>query len=141
MIDNALEEFKNYTKNYLEYGKMIDLKINHTNRVVSLCGKIARSINLSKKEVDISKLIGLLHDIGRFEQYKKYKTFNDKKSVDHADLGVEVLRKDDYLRKYIIDTKYDKIMLNSIKYHKNYIYNNIYKYFNFNFWYKWDNKR
>ena len=120
MIDNALEEFKNYTDNYLEYGDMINLKINHTHRVITLCGKIAKSIKLSKKEVDISKLIGLLHDIGRFEQYKKYKTYNDKKSVDHASLGVEILRKDDYLRKYIENDKYDKIILNSIKYHNKY---------------------
>ena len=120
MIDNAIEEFNNYTSNYLDYGKMIELKINHTHRVVSLCGKIARSINLSKKEVDISKLIGLLHDIGRFEQWKRFNTYSDKKSIDHADLGVEVLRKDDYLRKYIIDTKYDKVILNSIKYHNKY---------------------
>jgi len=120
MIDNAILEFDNYTSNYLEYGKMIDLKINHTHRVVSLCSKIGKSIKLTKKEIEISKLIGLLHDIGRFEQWKNYHTFSDKKSIDHADLGVSILRENDYLRKYIEDTKFDKIILNSIKYHNKY---------------------
>ena len=36
-------------------------------------------------------LIGLLHDIGRFEQVKVYDTFSDIDSIDHADYGVEIL--------------------------------------------------
>ena len=120
MIDKAIEEFKNYTSNYLEYGEKIELKIKHTLRVVSLCEKIAKSLKLSRKEIELAKLIGLLHDIGRFEQWKNYNTFSDIKSVDHADLGVEILRENDYIRKYIEDTKYDNIILKSIKYHNKY---------------------
>jgi len=36
-------------------------------------------------------IIGLLHDYGRFIQWKKYKTFTDIDSIDHADLGVNLL--------------------------------------------------
>ncbi len=117
MIEKAIEEFKKYTNNYLEYGDMITLKINHTLRVMDLCEEIAKSLNLSEEEIYIAKIIGLLHDIGRFEQYKEYKTFVDRKSIDHAELGIEILKKDNYLRKYIEDDSYDDIILDSIKYH------------------------
>ena len=35
--------------------------------VLSLSTEIAKSLNLSDEEVDLASLIGLLHDIGRFE--------------------------------------------------------------------------
>ena len=116
-MEEAIQEFKNYTDKYLEYGKMINLKINHTLRVVNLCEEIAKSLNMNDDEIFIAKMIGLLHDIGRFEQWKEYQTFKDFESIDHADLGVEILRKDNYLRKYIKEEKYDNLILNSIKYH------------------------
>ena len=116
-MQEAIQEFKNYTDNYLEYGKMITLKINHTLRVVKLCEEIAKSLNMNDEEIFIAKIIGLLHDIGRFEQWKEYKTFKDIDSIDHANLGVEILKKDNYLRKYIKDDKYDQIILDSIMYH------------------------
>ena len=100
-MEEAIQEFKNYTSNYLEYGEMITLKINHTLRVVDLCEKIAKSLNMSDEEIFISKIIGLLHDIGRFEQWKRYHNFKDYETVDHADLGIEILKENNYLRKYM----------------------------------------
>ena len=119
-MEEAMTEFKNYTSNYLEYGEMIELKINHTIRVVNLCERIAKSLNLNDEEIYIAKIIGLLHDIGRFEQWKNYNTFNDLNSIDHADYGVEILKKDNYIRKYIKDDSYDEIILKSIEYHNKY---------------------
>ena len=116
-MKEAIEEFTKYTNNYLEYGEMIQLKINHTLRVVDLCERIAKSLNLTDEEIYVSKIIGLLHDIGRFEQWKQYNTFRDQSSVDHADFGVEVLKKDNLIRKFIKDDSYDDIILKSIKYH------------------------
>ena len=116
-MQEAIEEFTKYTNNYLEYGEMIQLKINHTLRVVDLCERIAKSLNLTEEEIYISKIIGLLHDIGRFEQWRKYNTFRDQSSVDHAGCGVVVLKKDNLIRKFIKDDSYDDIILKSIKYH------------------------
>lgn len=33
----------------------------------------------------------MLHDIGRFEQIRCFGTFNDGMSVDHAELGADIL--------------------------------------------------
>ncbi len=116
-MQEAIDKFTKYTNNYLEYGEMIKLKINHTLRVVNLCERIAKSLNLTEEEIYISKIIGLLHDIGRFEQWRKYNTFRDQSSVDHGDYGVEILKKDNFIRKFIKDDSYDDIILKSIKYH------------------------
>ena len=48
-MDKAIAEFKNYTANYLDYGQMIQLKINHTLRVVEYCERIAKSLNLKEE--------------------------------------------------------------------------------------------
>lgn len=120
-MQEAIQEFKNYSNNYLEYGDMITLKINHTLRVVELCEKIAKSLDMSDEEIFIAKIIGLLHDIGRFEQWKRFNSFKDYTTVDHADLGIEILKKDNYIRKYIKDDKYDDIILKSIEYHNKFI--------------------
>ena len=60
------------------------LKIDHTYRVAALCEQIARSIPLTEEQTDHAWLAGLLHDVGRFEQLRRYGTFEDAKSIDHA---------------------------------------------------------
>ena len=60
----------------------------------------------------------MLHDIARFEQYKQYHTFKDAESIDHGDLGVEILNKD--LHKYIDKDKYDEIIKLAVKNHNKY---------------------
>ena len=116
-MKEAQEEFIRYTNDYLEYGTMITLKINHTNRVVDLCEQLAKSLNLTEEETHIAKIIGLLHDIGRFEQWKNYKSFKDYETIDHASLGIEILKKNNFLRKFIKDISYDDIIIKSIEYH------------------------
>jgi len=120
MIEKALEEFNNYTDNYRSYGEMIELKIEHTKRVTNIASSIADSLKLSKEEKMIATLCGLLHDIGRFEQYKNYQTYDDKKSIDHGDLGYKILKEKDYLSVYTKNEKYKNSILKSVKYHNKY---------------------
>ena len=79
-LDQAIEEFKNYTKDYINLSDKCVLKINHTLRVVKRCEEIAESLDLSKHDIELAKLCGLLHDIGRFEQWKRYETYYDEKN-------------------------------------------------------------
>ena len=86
-----IEAFKKYVSNYDMEIKGIKLKYDHSFRVMSLSEKYALKLNFSEEDVYLAKLIGLLHDIGRFEQMKVYNTFVDKKSIDHADYSVDRL--------------------------------------------------
>jgi HD superfamily phosphodiesterase len=49
---------------------------------------IGKSIALSQQDLIVDEAAALLHDIGRFEQYRRYQAFVDSKSENHAALGV-----------------------------------------------------
>lgn len=69
------------------------MKKDHTFRVVKNTEQIIQNLSLSDEDTYCAKLIALYHDIGRFLQYEKYQTFLDKKSEDHANIAVRVLKK------------------------------------------------
>ena len=89
--ETALLAFRNYTDHYNTDNILIQSKIVHTFHVADNCEQIARSLHLDEAEVDFAWLLGLLHDIGRFEQAERYGTFFDLYSVDHAELGADIL--------------------------------------------------
>jgi putative nucleotidyltransferase with HDIG domain len=72
--------------------KNIQLKIDHSKRVVANMEEIISGMDVTEEQKNLARIIALLHDIGRFKQYKKYKTFSDYKSEDHGELGVEVIK-------------------------------------------------
>lgn len=116
-IEKAESEFNNYVKNYDMDNVNINRKFFHSHRVKQIAEEIAKSLNLSEEEIKLAKLIGLLHDIARFEQYKRFQTFSDLKSIDHGDFGVEILKQNNFIRKFIETDEYDNIIFNAIKNH------------------------
>ena len=92
--------FKKYTDNYDISDEKIKLKVDHTYRVAALSERIARSLGLGDDDTNLAWLIGMLHDIGRFEQLKNYGTFSDAESIDHAHYGVELLFEDGLIEKF-----------------------------------------
>lgn len=97
---NVINAFAEYVRNYDPSDEKIKLKIDHTYRVAGLCQRIAESLGLSEPDVDIAWLLGMLHDIGRFEQIRRFGTFNDAQSVDHAEFGADLLLKEGLIRKF-----------------------------------------
>lgn len=69
----------------------IALKEEHSYRVHGNALAIATGLALPPAEASVAGIIGLLHDIGRFPQYRDYRTFRDSESVNHAALGSRVL--------------------------------------------------
>lgn len=89
------ESFISYVDTFLQK-KMAPcyvLKKHHTFRVVENTKRIIAHLPLSDEDTYCAQLIALYHDIGRFLQYEKYQTFLDKKSEDHANIAVRVLKK------------------------------------------------
>ena len=119
MIDiiNAKKVFNEYVKKYNANDGKIALKIAHILRVADLSKKIAISLNLSEEDIELAELIGLLHDIGRFEQVRIYNTFIDKISINHGEYGVKVLFEDNLIEKFNVDKKYYKIIKTAILNH------------------------
>ncbi len=112
--------FATYVENYDDSDEKIKLKIDHTYRVSELCQKIAQSQGLLSQDAELSWLMGMLHDIGRFEQLRKYNTFNDADSVDHAGLGADILFREGKIRDYISDSSQDGLLEQVIRVHSIY---------------------
>ena len=67
------------------------LKEQHSRLVCANMNLLTGNLALDKNERLTAEAIALFHDVGRFEQYRRYSTFRDSMSVNHAALGVRVL--------------------------------------------------
>ena len=109
-ILNAKKVFKEYVKNYNPEDEKVKIKIAHIERVTQIAKKLAQDLKLSQEDIELAELIGLLHDIGRFEQIRKYHTFIDKDSINHGEYGVKILFEEGLIRKFLEDNQYDEII-------------------------------
>lgn len=112
--------FKAYTDAYDGSDEKIKLKIEHTYRVADLCGQIALSEGLKETDVDFAWLLGMLHDVGRFEQLRRYGTFIDAESVDHAALGADILFQEGKIRNYLESDEEDSRIELAVRVHSAY---------------------
>lgn len=122
MIDfiKAKNAFSEYLKQYDVSDGSIKMKIKHTYEVIYKSEYIARALSLEEEDIELAKLIALLHDIGRFEQIKETKDFSDNKSFDHADYGGYILFNKGFIRNFIEDHRYDEIIKTAIINHNKY---------------------
>lgn len=116
----AQRAFAAYVAPYNAQDPKVALKIAHTGRVAALCERIARTLPLPEAEVDLAWLCGLLHDIGRFEQLRRYGTFNDAESIDHAACSAEVLFDEGHIRDYLDDPGEDTLLRTAVAWHSAY---------------------
>ena len=121
-IDRAAARaaFAGYAARYNEKDPKVRLKIDHTYRVAALCARIAAEQGLNAAGVDLAWLCGLLHDVGRFEQLRRYGTFNDAESIDHAACSAEVLFDRGQIRQYTPDAAEDALLRTAVAWHSAY---------------------
>ncbi|HEY6010655.1 MAG TPA: HD domain-containing protein [Nitrospirota bacterium] len=67
------------------------IKYEHTLEVCRNALRIARDLGLDERGLLLAEAIALFHDVGRFPQYQRYRTFDDSVSVNHAALSAKVL--------------------------------------------------
>jgi len=97
------------------YTRNIELKKDHTFRVCREIIRLGKSLNLSPQDLNLATATALLHDVGRFEQYARYQTFDDFKSENHARLSIKVIDREKVLHK--IDPPTKKLITCTILYH------------------------
>lgn len=123
-IKRAHKEFDHYLDSFDRDNEKIGLKIIHTNEVVRCAGEIARRMNLTQEDRELAEVIALLHDIGRFEQVRKYNSF-EPATMDHAHFGVELLfgsdgSDDPWIRSFVASDRWDDIIREAIGRHSDY---------------------
>ena len=105
MDQNQLDRFKrwfdDYSNRFLGSDEYVNanlkLKQEHTKRTCQEIVLLAEELALDANQVRIAELIALFHDVGRFPQFAEHRTFHDPRSVNHCQLGVDVLNREGIL--------------------------------------------
>lgn len=120
-MDAAKKEFYDYIGTFPRNEERIVHKIRHSVRVSERSGELAEAMGLSEEDISLAELIGLIHDIGRFEQFMKYGTYVDRESEDHAELGNRLLFSQGLVGRFISDDCYNGIIEVAIGHHNAYV--------------------
>jgi hypothetical protein len=123
MTKQQLEQFKKWFYGYVAgfYGddKLVNdnikLKEDHTRRMSGDTLLIAEILGLNQRQKLIAQTVTLFHDVGRFEQYMKYHTYNDVGTVNHSLLGLKVLADNKVLD--CLDQREKDIIETAIRFH------------------------
>jgi len=111
--------FSHYVKSFysldVEDQKNISLKEKHTSHVCKNIIEITNELNLGDRDIMLAETAALFHDIGRFPQYAKYKTFKDAISVNHGFLGAKTLLGEKILQKLPDDEQ--KLIIKAVRFH------------------------
>ena len=110
----AFKEYINGFNNQDDPG--FNLKVVHTYHVVENAMMISKKLGLSEEDINLAGLIGILHDIGRFDELKNFKKF-DSVENDHALVASKLLFEDGLINKFIDTDKYNNIIKKAIENH------------------------
>lgn len=116
-IKNAKEKFKEFTSQYDHTNGRILQKIKHSYRVAENAKIIAMNLGLDEEKIKLAELIGLLHDIGRFEQIKRFNMYRDSKSINHGAFGADILINEGLIKNYIETMEYDELIYKAVYFH------------------------
>lgn len=118
-LQHAKREFERYLDSYDREDDKVRLKIVHTYGVTECCRKIAERMKLPGEDRELAELIGLLHDIGRFEQLKRFNSF-EPETMDHAGFGVKILFDEGMIRQFVAESTWDDVIRTAIAKHSDF---------------------
>lgn len=109
---------KGFHRNDIGFIRNINLKYDHTERVVIETRGIAQSLGLDNRDINLLIIAACLHDVGRYQQLADFDTFDDKESCDHAELSAKIVESSNVLR--LIPVEEHEHILNAIRQHNKY---------------------
>ena len=83
-----------------ELPDLMRLKRIHTDHVVANARAIAAGEGFDARTASVCAVAALLHDTGRYEQIRRYNTFRDADSVNHAVFSHDIVRDQGWLAAY-----------------------------------------
>jgi hypothetical protein len=123
MEENQLNKLKTWFDEYVAgfYGEdryvnaNLKLKQDHTRRTCDEMLWLASQLGLDARQQRTAEVIALLHDISRFEQFVRYRTYNDTRSVNHCRMGLQIIHKTGMLEP--LEQEERRIIETAIEYH------------------------
>ncbi len=82
------EHVATYHEPEARHQENILLKEAHTRRVCEAMERITGALGLPPEDRMLAYTAALFHDLGRFPQYRRYRTFRDPDSANHAKLAL-----------------------------------------------------
>lgn len=119
-IEAAKERFERYLDGYDRSDDKIRLKIVHTYGVVGQSRELTARMGLCREDRELAELIALLHDIGRFEQLRRYSSFQPD-TMDHAAYGVQLLFGEGRIREFVPCPAWDPIIKTAVEKHSDFV--------------------
>ena len=111
--------FKAYVQSFYSADSDIQahvrLKEEHTARVCERMAELSGALQLDDEQAALAEIVALFHDVGRFQQYTQYRTFNDFRSQDHACMGVRILRQTGVLSE--LSQPQQQLVQKAVRYH------------------------
>ena len=117
--NDAKQKFETYLESYDRSNDKVRLKIIHTYGVVHDMSEICHRMHLTEEDTELARIIALLHDIGRFEQLKRFDSF-EPTTMDHAAYGVQVLFEEGMIRQFVPEDTWDDIIRTAIARHSDF---------------------
>ena len=100
-----------------ELPAMMRLKREHTAFVVRNAALIADGEGFSPEAREVVLAAALLHDTGRYEQLKRYNTFRDSDSIDHAVFSHDIVKAKGWLDEVWGEGREKEIVLKAVLWH------------------------
>lgn len=101
--------FRDYAETFRNADGSLDFpircKIEHTFRVCRTTEEISRLEGRTDSETHVFLLSALFHDLSRFEQFRKFRTFRDADSFDHGNRSEELMLSGGFLKDVPPDVK------------------------------------
>jgi HD superfamily phosphodiesterase len=110
--------FNNYVGAFASDGKLpviSEIKRVHCYKVESVGLRLVTLMNWDKEDALLGRAASLLHDIGRFSQFRDYGTLSDASSVDHGDRGFMELKS--FFPKEFADEEGYGAIIESVRWH------------------------
>lgn len=114
-FEKIREWFDRYTGAFDLSVPMIQMKYKHSHDVMNVGKTLAHALEWLPGDVEVGVSACLLHDTGRFSQYRDFGTYYDGASVDHGERGFEVLSAD--FPGDAADAEAREVLLQAVRWH------------------------
>jgi len=98
-----------------DVSRNVALKHDHTLRVAEEAARLAAAESFSDRESQLLARAALFHDLSRFEQYSRFRTFCDAESFDHGERSYELVREKELLAD--LPEEEQKTVLAAVRFH------------------------
>ena len=111
------EVFEHYiAKNYNIHDQVIADLFEHSIQMMEKMHQLGLLLKLEERQLLLAQMIGLLHDFGKFEQWRRYQVDYDN-IVDHGTLGADLLFKENVIEEFNQNIEEYQTIYEAIKRH------------------------